>query len=251
MVVETRQRIRLCLVLEPSADLGVVERKRSGVAEPLRKLELVVVERGLFSEAVDVERALDRIAGDQRDRDHRLRLVLRSAGDGRGARIEMSLVDADGLPMRDAPPGEPDAERHLVGEDLVRPLVARPHGLQGPPRLIRLVDGQRVVRDELRERIGDPVEQGVEALLAQHVVEDVRQAAVRLDERRPVDDRRGERLLVDEAQRKSVVAHVSICGCSRSGTPISEPKQSKASTGSRGIPRSRGSCGLGTAIQTS
>jgi hypothetical protein len=39
--------------------------------------------------------------------------------------------------------------------------------------------------DELGERVGDPVEQRVEALLCEHVVEDVRKTSVGLDEGGP------------------------------------------------------------------
>src|SRR5581483_10039847 len=49
-------------------------------------------------------------------------------------------------------------------------------------RLVRLVDRQRVVRDQVAERVGDPDEQRVEALLGQHLVEDVGEPAVRRDE---------------------------------------------------------------------
>ena len=44
VVVEARKRVGLCLVLEPGADLRVVERERGRISEPLRELELVVVE---------------------------------------------------------------------------------------------------------------------------------------------------------------------------------------------------------------
>ena len=81
MVVETGQRIRLGLVLEPRADLGVVERERRCIAEPLRELELVVVERRSVTEPVDVQSAFDRVTRNERDRDQRLRLVLGRAGD--------------------------------------------------------------------------------------------------------------------------------------------------------------------------
>ncbi len=43
---------------------------------------------------------------------------------------------------------------------------------------------ERVVGDEFGERVGDPSEQVVEVLLGEDVVEDLRQAAVGLDERR-------------------------------------------------------------------
>ena len=37
--------------------------------------------------------------------------------------------------------------------------------------------------DELAERVRDPLQQGVERLLGEHVVEDVGEAAVRVEER--------------------------------------------------------------------
>jgi hypothetical protein len=37
-----------------------------------------------------------------------------------------------------------------------------------------------LVRDQLGERVGDPLEQGVEALLREYVVEDLGKAPVRL-----------------------------------------------------------------------
>ena len=60
VVVEAGERVGLRLVLEPGADLRVVERERGCVAEPLRELELVLVERRGLAEPVDVERALER-----------------------------------------------------------------------------------------------------------------------------------------------------------------------------------------------
>ena len=95
----------------------------------------------------------------------------------------MRLIGERGLAMLDAPAGQADPERTLVREDLVRPFVARPDRNQDPAGHVGLVDRQGVVRDQIRERIGDPVEQGVEALLAEDVVEDVRQPTVGLDQR--------------------------------------------------------------------
>ena len=88
---------------------------------------------------------------------------------------------------------------------------------------------QRVVRDELGERVRDPVQQSVEALLGEHVVEDVRQAAIGLDARGPLG-RVGVRVLLEQAQWECVIAHgqSSIRLYSRSGAPFSEPTQSKA-----------------------
>jgi GGDEF domain-containing protein len=56
-------------------------------------------------------------------------------------------------------------------------------------RLVRLVDVQRLVGDQLGERVRDPVEQRVEALLREELVEDVRETTVGFDE--PVVDRLG------------------------------------------------------------
>src|SRR6266542_5308623 len=110
-------------MLEARADLRVVERQRRRVAEALRQLELVVVEGRLLAEAIDVQGALDRVARDQRNRDHRLGLVGRRARNGCYTRIEMRLVHPRGLAMPGAPACQADTERALVGEDLVRPLV--------------------------------------------------------------------------------------------------------------------------------
>src|SRR5204862_8337746 len=119
------------------ANLRIVERERRGVAETLRELELVVVEGRVLAEAVDVQSALDGIARDQRDRDHRLRLVVRRARDRRDAWIEVRRVEARRLAMLDAPAGQADAEGALVGEDLVGPLVARPGRDGHPARPVR------------------------------------------------------------------------------------------------------------------
>ena len=55
-------------------------------------------------------------------------------------------------------------------------------GIRHRARLVRLVDRERVVRDEIAERVGDPLEQGVEALLREDVVEDVGEAPIGVDE---------------------------------------------------------------------
>src|SRR5207302_4814169 len=117
MVEEAGERIRLRLMLEPRADLRVVQRKRGSITESLCELELVLVEERLLAEPVDVECALDRVARDQRNRDQRLRLVSRCARHRRRARIEVGLVYEDRLAMLDAPAGEPHPERATVGQD--------------------------------------------------------------------------------------------------------------------------------------
>ena len=208
-------------MLEPRADLRVVQRKRGSITESLCELELVLVEERLLAEPVDVECALDRVARDQRNRDQRLRLVSRCSRHRRRARIQVGLVHEHRLAMLDAPAGEPDPKWATVGQDLVGPLVTRPHGDQQTPGLVGLVDGQRVVRNELRQGIRNPVEQCVEALLGEHVVEDVRQPAIGLDARGALG-RIGERSLLEQAEWESMVAHrhVWVRLCSRSGVPF-------------------------------
>ena len=89
VVEEAGERVGLRLVLEPRADLRVVERERRGIGEALRELELGLGEDAVLADAVDVEHALDLRARDQRDRDERLgvdrRARARSGRAGRGA----------------------------------------------------------------------------------------------------------------------------------------------------------------------
>ena len=91
VVVETGQRVGLGLVLEPRADVGVVDGECRGVAEALREQELLVGERGVLADAIDVERALQLPARDQWHGDEGLRLDRR-AGDEAHARIEVRPV---------------------------------------------------------------------------------------------------------------------------------------------------------------
>ena len=128
---------------------GVVERERGGVAEALRELELVVAERAVLADAVDVEHALD----------------LRRA---RSAGCEISASGSIGVPgtkrtrgsrcawltsaasrLRAAQPVMPSSKRTRRPQDLLGVLVAGEHGHEHGLRLVRLVDRQRVVRDQL------------------------------------------------------------------------------------------------------
>ena len=121
-------------------------------------------------------------ARDERDRDQRLGLDG-SAGNVHDARIEMRAVRPDGRPALDRPAGEPFPELGAAPHDLLLvPLRPREHGDQLAVLLVRLVDVQRVVGHEVRERAGDAVEEGVDALLGENVVEDLGQTLVRLDE---------------------------------------------------------------------
>ena len=182
VVVEAGQRVGLCLVLEPLADLRVVERERRGVGEAGGELELLVAEGRVLAEPVDVEHALDDVAGDQRHGDQRLGLVGRCPGNRLRARIEVSLVRPHRLAVKGCPAGDALAERRAALHDLLRPLVTREDRSEQALRLVGLVDRKRVVRDELGERVRDPVEQVVQALLREDVVEDVCELAIGLDE---------------------------------------------------------------------
>ena len=179
MVEEARERVGLGEVLEARADLRVVDRERCRVREPLRELELGVAERDVDAGAVEVEDALDARAGDERDRDERLRLDRRSR-DRAHARVEVSLVEQHGLAAAGCPPGDALVEMHPLAHDLVGPVVPREHRVEDPLCLVRLVDRHRLVWDEVGERVGDAHEQRVEALLGEDLVEDVRQPPVRL-----------------------------------------------------------------------
>ena len=159
MVVETGERVRLRLVLEPCPDLRVVERKRGCVGKSLRKLEFVRGEARILAEPVDVEGALDLAAGDQRNRDERFRLVGRRPGHDGGARVILNLVDQHGLLVLDGPAGEPDAEGAACCQDLGRPAVARHDRDERSIGLVDPVDGERVVGDEIGERVSDAVEE--------------------------------------------------------------------------------------------
>ena len=184
MVVEARERVGLRLALEARADVGVVERERGRVAEPARELELLGREDRVLAEPVDVERALDLVPREQRHADQRLGLVVRRAGhDLAPAGRRCAAFVCTGSRCSTAQPVRPSPNCGRRAEDLVGPPVAREHGDQQAPRLVGLVDGEALVGDEVGERVRDPVEQRVEALLGEDVVEDLGEAAVRLDER--------------------------------------------------------------------
>ena len=172
VVVEAGQRVGLRLALEPRTDMGVVERQRGRVPEPLRELELGVAEGRVLADPVDVERPLEDAAGDQRDADQRLGIDRRARHEG-DAGIEVRLVREHRLAVLDRPARDPDAERKGVVEDLVGVVAANEGRDEVPFRLVRLVDVQRLVRDDLVERVRDPDEQRVQALLGEQVVEDV------------------------------------------------------------------------------
>ena len=181
VVEEAGQRVGARLMLEPRADLCVVEREGGGIGEPPGKLELGFVEDAFFADAIDVEDALDPGARDQGDRDQGLRVDRRARHESH-AGIEVGLVDERRLARARDPSGDPlvEADRRL--HDLVGVLVARQHRREHGLRVVGLVDREGVVRDQIVERVGDAHEQRIEALLGEHLVEDVGEPPVGIDE---------------------------------------------------------------------
>jgi hypothetical protein len=157
--------------------------ERGRVAKALGQLELLLGEDRVVAEAVDVERPLDRAARDERDGDERLGLVRGSARHDLDARVEMRVVDELGLAVLDDPARDALAVDGLVAHDLVRPLVSGHEGDEHAPGLVGLVDGERVEGDEIAQRVCDALEDRVQLLLGENVVEDLRQAAIGIDER--------------------------------------------------------------------
>ena len=177
VVVETGERVGLRLALEPGANVGVVECERGGVSQPLRQLELDVAEGRVLADPVDVECSLEHASCDQRHDDQCLGIDRRARDEGDPG-IEVRLVREHRLAVLDRPAGDADPEREGVVEDLVGIVAADESRHEVPLRLVRLVDVQRLVGDDLVERVRDPDEQRVEALLGEQVVEDVGEAPV-------------------------------------------------------------------------
>ncbi len=181
VVPQPREGVRLRLQGEGRVHVGVVERERGCVPEANGEAELVLGEI-LEADAVDVERAFHASARDQRHGDQRLR-VGRRAFDEADPRIEVGAVREHGLAVLDGPAGDTGAERErLVGEHLLGVLAAGEHAAKLRLCLVGLVECEVVVGDQLPHRVGDPLEQRVEALLREDVVEDVGELAIRLDE---------------------------------------------------------------------
>src|SRR6266550_3249310 len=171
-------------MLEALSDLGVVERERGRVAEALRDLELRLAERDAVALAVDVQRALDLAARDERDADEGFGLQRRS-GHGANARVEVRLVAQHSLAMARCPPGDALREADRRAHDLIGVHVPHEHRLEHALRLVGLVDRQRVERrNQVAEGVGDADQEGVEAQLSEDLMEDVREPPVRLDEGR-------------------------------------------------------------------
>ncbi len=221
VVVEAGERVGLRLALEPGADVGVVERERRGVAKPLRELELGVTEGRVLADPVDVQRSLEHASCDQRHDDQRLGIDRRARDEG-NAGIEVRLVREHRLAVLDRPAGDPDTEREGVVEDLVGVVAADEGRHEVPLRLVRLVDVQRLVRDDLVERVRDPDEQGVEALLGEQVVEDVGEAPVGVGGRRTGGRRFGR------DQPHARCAKLGWCACRFVHVPSSGPPRGYA-----------------------
>jgi hypothetical protein len=188
------------LVLESHTDLRVVESQSRSVTEAFCQLELVLVELSVFADAIDVQRTLQHVSRNERDRDQRFGL-RRRAGNDADARIEVGRVRPDRLAMNDRPARDADTERGCVAHHLLFPLTAHEHRNEQLVNVVGLVDGEIVVGNEVAHGVRDLVQQVVEALLGEHLVEDVREAAVRLHDR--LGAREGIRLGGDEPNCRS------------------------------------------------
>ena len=77
----------------------------------------------------------------------------------------MRVVGEDRSAVDDRPPCDSLAVSGSRAEDLLRPLAAGEDGYELALGLVGLVDVQSVVRDELGQRVRDPIEQRVQAVL--------------------------------------------------------------------------------------
>ena len=180
VVAQPGQRVEVGPDLDRAVRLGVLEGDRGLPGEQLGQLELVRAEGRLgLAAAADVERADGLAADDERDDDHRLRLERR-AGHLDGPRVEVRLVGQDRLAVVHDPAGDPGTERDLVGQDRLGELVARDDRPPDPGGPVGLVDGQRVVRDDRLERIGDEVEHAGRLERGQQSLVDLEQPALAL-----------------------------------------------------------------------
>ena len=145
--------------------LRVVERQRGRVAEPAWQARTRRSSKlASLAEPVDAERALDGVAGDQRHGDQRLALVRRRA------RHDHRSAGRGGLrssaPAPDAARPSPRCRRRT--RILLRMISSAQRsrastGTSSVWVLVGLEDAERVVGDQLGERVRDPVEQRVEA----------------------------------------------------------------------------------------
>ena len=186
VVPQPGERVRLGLLLELRADLGVVERERDGVAAPPHELELLVREAGALAEPMHVQRALHLPPRDERDDDHRFRLVGgRPRNDARPAASRCASFTSTALRRLDRPAGDALAHRERRLHDLGRPAVARQLGHEPTAGLVDPVDRQRVARNEVGDGVEDDVEEIVEPLLCEEIVEDIGEPKVRRSRRSP------------------------------------------------------------------
>ena len=88
-----------------------------------------------------------------------------------------------GSTVLDGPAGDADSVGRLVVDDLLGPLAADEHCDELAACGVGLVDHELVVGHQRADGVGDALEECVEALLGEHLAEDVGQAAIGLDER--------------------------------------------------------------------
>jgi hypothetical protein len=105
-------------------------------------------------------------------------------------RVEVRVVREHRLAVLGRPARDPGAERErLVGQHRFRIGADREHRGERPCGDVGLVEGEAVVRHELVQRPCHPLQELVQRLLGEHLVEDVGELAVRLDDGGVVRDR--------------------------------------------------------------
>jgi hypothetical protein len=137
----------------------VLERDADVVGKELDQVEVLLVEVTLF--AVQVERTDDAVGSAHRRDDQRFLLILGRAGNVQHARVVEGVVDQLRLALGDDVAGDAAADLHAVGQDLLRVRVTGEDRDQIAGGAVDCVDGQRVVRHDLSQCVGNGLEHRV------------------------------------------------------------------------------------------
>ena len=149
VVVQGGEVVGYHLGLEPGPDLGVVDGEGGQVAEQDGQLELFDGEVVLVAVPIEAQHSLEVVASQEGDRQERLGF-RRLVRDQPRSRIRVGIVHqlrdlrCGGLPD-DAGPVRHRPHR----QDLLHIGVADESGAQEPERRIGVIEGQRVMRDQL------------------------------------------------------------------------------------------------------
>ena len=178
VVAQAGQRVLLGTDADLAVGLGVLHRDRGLAGEQLGQLELVVGEVRLgLAHPADVQRADGLARHEQRNDDHGLGLEW-GARHLDGARVEVGGVGEDRLAVVDDPARDADAELALVGEDQLGEAVAGDDRATDIGAAVHPVHGQRVVRHDRLERVGDEVQDAGRIQRGEQPLVDLEQASL-------------------------------------------------------------------------